>query len=215
MATHHANGEAADLTDLVNAAREGDEASWAELVARYEPLIASITRRYRISAIDSVDVSQTVWLMLVSHLGRLRNPGALPGWIATTASRACLDVIARLHRTITMDPSVIANRTGGRRADSFLGTQPERGEIDAALQREEHGRAIRDGLAELSATQRELLRLLMVRPRLPYTQISQRLGVPVGSIGPTRARSLQKLSRTKAIRRLTAVEQRSSFDAVA
>jgi DNA-directed RNA polymerase specialized sigma24 family protein len=70
-------------------------------------------------------------------------------------------------------------------------------------------------LAELSATQRELLRLLMVRPRLPYTQISQRLGVPVGSIGPTRARSLQKLSRTKAIRRLTAVEQRSSFDAVA
>jgi RNA polymerase sigma factor (sigma-70 family) len=214
MATHLADREAVDLIHLVNAAREGDEASWAELVARYEPLIAAITRRYRISAIDAVDVNQTVWLMLVSHLGRLRDGRALPGWIATTASRACLDVIARQHRTVTMDPSLLANPTG-RRSGGFLGTQTERAEIDAALQREEHERAIREGLAELSATQRELLRLLMVRPRLPYTQISQQLGVPVGSIGPTRARSLQKLSRTKAIRRLTAGEQRSSFDAVA
>jgi RNA polymerase sigma factor (sigma-70 family) len=215
MSTHLADGErVSDLIDLVDAARDGDEASWAELVTRYDPLIASITRRYRISAMDAVDVNQTVWLMLLIHLGGLRDARALPGWIATTTSRACLDVIAQLRRIVTIDPAVLTNPTG-RRVDGFVGTtQDDRAEIDAALQRQEYEQAIRAGLAELSPAQRELLGLLMVRPRLPYSQISQRLGIPVGSIGPTRARCLKKLSRTGAIRRLTAGERLSAIKAV-
>lgn len=96
--------------------------------------------------------------MLISHLGRLRDARAAAGWIATTASRACLDIVARPYRTVTMDPSLLT--TPPARPDRFLGTQAELAEIDAAMQRDEHERAVREGLAELH--RRELLRLLIV-----------------------------------------------------
>ena len=77
------------VTDLVTRARHGDQHAWDTLVERYAPLVWSICRRYRLSRADTDDVGQTVWLLLVTHLDQLRDPAALPGWIATTTGREC------------------------------------------------------------------------------------------------------------------------------
>lgn len=87
------------VVDLVHRARDGDQTGWDELVERYAPLLWSICRRYRLSMEDSQDVGQSVWLHLVEHLSTLREPAALPGWIATTTQRECLRLLRRERRT--------------------------------------------------------------------------------------------------------------------
>ena len=74
---------------LVIRARDGDKAAWDAIVDRYAPLIWSICRRYRLDRADTDDVGQSVWLRLVDQLGQLREPEALPGWLATTTRREC------------------------------------------------------------------------------------------------------------------------------
>src|SRR5215469_6781391 len=74
---------------LVTRARHGDQQAWDALVERYAPLVWSICRRYRLSRTDTDDVGQTVWLRLVDQLDQVRDPAALPGWIATTTGREC------------------------------------------------------------------------------------------------------------------------------
>ena len=78
---------------LVVRARGGDERAWAALVERYAPLIWSLCRRYRLDTTDTADVGQNVWLLLVSQLGKIRDPAALPGWLATTTRRECRRVL--------------------------------------------------------------------------------------------------------------------------
>ena len=78
-----------DLTGLVARAGNGDKQAWDELVERYAPLIWSICRRYRLDRADADDVGQIVWLQLVDQLGSIRDPAALPGWLATTTQREC------------------------------------------------------------------------------------------------------------------------------
>src|SRR5215469_715947 len=80
---------------LLVRARDGDERAWPALVERYAPLIWSLCRRYRLNTSDTADVSQNVWLLLVNHLGKIRDPAALPGWLATTTRRECARVLNR------------------------------------------------------------------------------------------------------------------------
>ena len=87
------------VTDLVAGARNGDKQAWDALVERYAPLIWSICRRHRLSGADADDVGQSVWLRLVDQLDKIRDPAALPGWLATTTRREC----RRVLRT-TRDP---------------------------------------------------------------------------------------------------------------
>ena len=87
------------VTGLVTRARNGDAQAWDALVERYAPLIWSICRRHRLEAADAADASQNVWLHLVDHLGNLRDPAALPGWLATTARRECGRVLRAARRT--------------------------------------------------------------------------------------------------------------------
>ena len=77
------------VTDLVTRAREGDQEAWHALVERYAPLIWSICRRHGLGHADAEDVGQGVWLKLVRQLDRIREPTALPGWLATTTRREC------------------------------------------------------------------------------------------------------------------------------
>ena len=77
------------VTDLVARARNGDKQAWDGLVERYAPLVRSICRRHQLSDADADDVQQSVWLQLVSQLDKIRDPAALPGWLATTARREC------------------------------------------------------------------------------------------------------------------------------
>jgi RNA polymerase sigma factor (sigma-70 family) len=186
------------VTELVSAATHGDQEAWASIVVRYQPLVRSVARRFRLSASDVDDVSQTVWLKLVECLDELREPRALPGWLAVTTARASLAVSKALTRTIAVDP--LAPAESGYGMQWLLGAAPESDQLDHALLRQETRQAVREGLADLPQAQRDLLLLLVAEPPLSYEQISERVGLAVGSIGPTRRRCLSKLRETDAVR---------------
>lgn len=197
LASNAPEGRAVEISELataelVLAAAAGSRAAWDELVERFTPLVFSITARYRLSYADAADVSQTVWLQLVQHLPQLREPKALPGWIATTVGHECVRVLRARHRVTTVDP-----QTDGRlQEDSRDGAWPE---SDEELLRQERHAALLAGFAELSQRQRELLLLLLADPPVSYIEISDRTGIPVGAIGPTRARALERLRRSPAL----------------
>jgi RNA polymerase sigma factor (sigma-70 family) len=191
------------VEQLVQAAREGDSGAWAAIVQRYAELIRSVARRYRLSPADIEDVSQLVWLKLFDHIDRIREPRALPGWIAKTTANACLSLAKSLVRAIPTDPVTLTQRNDATRAFSAA---HEPNEPTAALQRYEDWMLLRKGLDELPTEQRDLLILLMADPPLTYKQISQQLGRPIGSIGPTRARTLERLRNTNAVRAMTLID---------
>ena len=182
------------LATLVPAAREGDHSAWDAIVDRFLPLVGAIIRRHRLSDADGDDVSQTVWLRLVEHLGALREPDALPGWIRTTTRNECLRVLSARGRVQVVDPQ----EGGGFPDGAGDGTDA----VDQELLAAERRQALREALAELPAGRRDLLLLLLTDPPLAYEEIGARLGIPVGSIGPTRARALEQLRRTRALRGL-------------
>ena len=177
------------LAETVAAARDGDHAAWDTLVERYMPLVLGVARRYRLSAEDVADVSQALWLRLVEHLDDIREPRALPGWIVTTTKNEALRLLKARQRTLPVDPQ-----------NSFSFNEVADGDdVEGDLMRLERHQALRDGLQELRPKQRTLLRLLLTDPPLSYDDISRRLGIPKGSIGPTRARCLESLRNTTAL----------------
>lgn len=172
---------------MVTGARDGDKGAWDELVERYAPLVWSISRRYRLSAADVDDVGQSVWLLLVEHLPGLRDPAALPGWIATTTHRECLRVVKAGRRTEPADPN------------DLLTTPYDVGPIDEELLRHERRDAVRTAFAQLSPRCRSLLSMLVQDPPAAYQEISDKLHMPVGSIGPSRSRCLDRLRQAPAL----------------
>jgi len=176
---------------LVRAARQGDRGAWDDLVERFLPLVTALIGRHRLSRADADDVNQTVWLRLVEHLDHIREPRALPGWIATTTRNECLRVVHRGRRTMLVDPQVPSQFDRPLDDDAL---------VDDDLLREERHQALRDALLELPEDRRELLILLLADPPVPYSEISRRLGIAVGSIGPTRARAIDQLRSSTALR---------------
>ncbi|MFJ9313683.1 RNA polymerase sigma factor [Pimelobacter simplex] len=179
------------LSMLVPAAREGDQDAWDTIVDRFAPLVDAIIRGHRLSDADGDDVSQTVWLRLVEHLGDLREPDALPGWIRTTTRHECLRLLAARGRVRPVDPQDDAG------LDAVAEDTTDTGLLDA-----ERAQLLREALAELPEARRALLLLLLADPPVAYDEISRLLGMPIGSIGPTRARALDQLRRTRALRGL-------------
>jgi len=184
--------ETYDLPALVRASAGGDQDAWNELVRRYAHLVMTVTRQFRLSPADAQDVSQTVWLRLVEHLTDIREPAALAGWIVSTTRHECLRQRRVAGRTVPVDP------INGWQLD-----KPEAVDIDSRLLEAERHQVLRDGIAELPPDHRELLALLSADPPHSYAEISEILGIPVGSIGPTRGRILGKLRETNAIRTYT------------
>jgi len=182
--------QAEAVAELVEGARQGDERSWDELVERFLPLVSAIIARHRLRGHDADDVNQTVWLILVEHLGDLREPRALPGWIATTTRHECLRVIRGSRRTVLVDPQ----------SASLLDPPDEDRDLADGVLALERQQVLRAGLAELPDDRRQMLTLLLADPPLPYREVSRRLGIPVGSIGPTRARALDQLRNSNALR---------------
>jgi RNA polymerase sigma factor (sigma-70 family) len=188
------------VTALVTSARNGDKQAWDELFERYAPLIWSICCRYRLSQMDADDVGQNVWLQLVGHLAAIREPAALPGWLVTTTRRECCRVLHRTRQQQTPDhwPDDAAI------ADTMTGT------VESELLRAERSAALREALTQLPPDSRQLIALLIQDPPVPYAEISVKLGIPVGSIGPHRARCLQKLRRHPAIAALINAEAQTA-----
>lgn len=177
------------LSDLVTAGVDGDEAAWRELLRRFSGLVSFVVRQHRLPPADAQDVSQTVWLRLVEHLGRLREPAALPGWLTTTTRHECERLLRTGGRCVAVDPLLMMH------AHLTDGTG-----VDDVLLADERRRVLRDGLGELPPRQQELLRLLLADPPVAYAEISSRLGIRIGSIGPTRDRILGKLRASGAVR---------------
>lgn len=177
----------ATLTELVGRALDGDETAWTEIVHRHTALVLARVRQFRLSPPQAEDVAQTVWLNLLEHLRDLREPEALPGWISTATRHECIRATTLARRSVPVDP------TTGR-----LDVQDD-AELDVELLRTERHRALRTALEELPEHQRRLLLLLSTDPPPSYQEVSALLGIPVGSIGPTRQRGLARLRRTAAI----------------
>jgi RNA polymerase sigma factor (sigma-70 family) len=180
------------VTSLVAAAAGGDESAWTELVGRYTPLVYAVIRSYDLSRADAADVNQTVWLRLVEHLGRVRDPQALAAWLATTTRRECVRLSRLGRRTQPLDPCDDA--LGG-----YDGLSRAAEAADEELLRAERRQALREGFAQLPPRCQALLALLTADPPVSYREIAERLGVPVGSIGPTQARCLRRLRDCPAL----------------
>ena len=173
---------------LVTRAAGGDPAAWDEIVERYAPLVWSICARFGLSNHDREDVAQNVWLLLVEQLGKLREPAALPGWLATTTHRECLRVVTVARKSERLG-------TGLDDALQFVDNTI----IDEEILMAERNAALRAAFAELPPKYQQLLAMLMSDPPHSYAEISEKLQIPMGSIGPQRARCLERLRRSSAL----------------
>jgi RNA polymerase sigma factor (sigma-70 family) len=180
---------------LVAEARDGSQDAWNALVDRYAPLVWSVCHSYRLSASDAADVSQTVWLRAVEHLESLRVPAALPGWLSTTTRNECLRVLT------------VTSRTPWQFNELTMDSRSDTDELDAELLAAERRAAVREGFAQLPPHCQRLLTLLMSGDQLPYKTISAELDIPIGSIGPTRSRCLDKLRGCPALRAFLGSDQ--------
>jgi RNA polymerase sigma factor (sigma-70 family) len=184
------------LGPLVAGARAGRQADWDALVTRLGPLVWSVARATRISDADAADVSQTVWLRLVENLDRIHDPEALPGWLATASRREALRIIARNGREIPVDDlhDVDDDASDGDPARATtLGAAGTDAGPEAALLASERDVEVWTALGRLRPRCQELLRLLVGEPPLAYADVAATLGMPIGSIGPIRARCLRSL----------------------
>ena len=177
------------VNDLVTRAGKGDKQAWDALVERYAPLIWSICRRHRLSSADADDTSQRVWLQLVSELDKVRDPAALPARLATTTHRECGNVRPATRRLQALGRVLDAGHVPGQQA----------GVIEQELLAAERHAALHEAFTRLPPCCQRLIAVLIEDPPVPYAEISARLGLPVGSIGPSRSRCLEKLRGDPAI----------------
>jgi RNA polymerase sigma factor (sigma-70 family) len=182
-----------DLAALVRAGSEGDSVAIGHLVARFDRMLRSIVRSYRLSSWDTDDVIQATWLQFMQHGRDLREPAAVSGWLATTARRQSLRMLQRHVREVLTD-------------DPALGESGELAEPERELLATERRELLRGALSELPDRPRALMRVLVAQPELSYEEIGRRLDMPVGSIGPTRARSLDRLARSDTLRALQSAD---------
>jgi RNA polymerase sigma factor (sigma-70 family) len=181
---------------LVARARAGDQTAWDRIVELHAPLVRAVCVRHRLSDADIDDVAATVWLRLVERLGTIRDPAALPGWLATTTRNECLQLLRGRKRNVPMAGDDMDGPDDAVPADDWL-------------VREERFIALRQAFTQLSEKCQRLLSLLFTEPPLPYTEISAVLGMAVGGIGPNRMRCLEMLRRTSLIAPLLDVQPKS------
>ena len=170
---------------MLAAARSGDPEGWRGLVERYERLVWSVARSFRYDEATTADVVQTVWLRLAEHLDRIRDPDGLPSWLATTCRHECFAVGRRRDREL-VDDTVVDLRLDRSRVVT---------EVDEGLVELESRREVLGAFQQPAEVCQQLLRLVCADPPLGYRTISELTGRPVGSIGPSRQRCLEKLPR--------------------
>lgn len=176
-------------SSLIARCLEGDEAAWEVLVRRYANLVYSIAGRAGLSEDEAADVFQAVFVIVWRSLDLLSEPQAFPGWLATIARRETWRLArgrarrARRDEQMTSDPSA-----------RVLPSRPPR--ADEALEKVERAALVQHAVAALDGKCRELLTILFWEAPPPsYDEIAERLGMRLGSLGPTRGRCLEKLRR--------------------
>ncbi len=180
--------DARDTAELLQQAA-GDDDAFRELRDRYKGVVWGATYGYRFDHQTREDIAQLVCLKLFQHLARIRQPERLAGWLATTTRRECVRLSIQRARV-----DVVA----------WLDDEPDSGarELDTDLIRDETVRVVAAALLEIDPACQRLLRLLTGEPPLSYAEIADALGIPEGSVGPTRQRCLEKLARRPSIARI-------------
>jgi RNA polymerase sigma factor (sigma-70 family) len=174
--------DAPDVASLVRRAAEGDWRAWERLVDQFNRLIWSITVEFKLAETDAADVVQTTWLRLLEHIDGIEHPDRVGSWLAATARHECLRSLAARRRVVLS--------SDGSEFDGIVAQEPE---IDERLLASERAKVVGDALSHLPIRWQRLLEMLMSDPPVPYAEISDKLGLPVGSIGPTRGRCLAQL----------------------
>jgi RNA polymerase sigma factor (sigma-70 family) len=174
--------DAADIALLVQRAAEGQHWAWERLVDQYARLIWAMTRDFKLVESDAADVFQATWLRLLEHIHRIEHPARVGSWLAATARNECLRSLAGRKKL------VLVQDDGALRDDAA----DEPG-VDERLLAHESAQAVRAALARLPSHWRRLVEMLMADPPASYAEISDQLGLPVGSIGPTRGRCMARL----------------------
>ncbi|MBK6314444.1 MAG: sigma-70 family RNA polymerase sigma factor [Blastocatellia bacterium] len=183
--------------DLIERCLSGDDAAWRELIARYQGLIYSVPRRMGMSPEASADVFQCVCVLLYQRLGSIRDPNRLGGWLLTTASREAIRTSRRAKRTVSLDNG--RDDAAGSAENDLPDLRPLADEDREAIER---AQMLRSALAEMSDRCRTLLEAFLDDEESNYRDVARRLNIPIGSIGPTRARCFSKLKELLAARGL-------------
>lgn len=178
-----------DVGALVRAAAAGDQRAWSVIVDHFSKLVWAIARNHRLSPDDASEVSQTTWLRLAEHIDRLQDPSKVGGWLATTARHESLRVLRGADRQIPM-------------GDDMPEPECPCAGIDEQLLRSERDSLLWQAFSRLPARDQALLRLLVSDPMPCYEEIGAAMGMPVGSVGPTRARALERLRRVAEVMEL-------------
>jgi RNA polymerase sigma factor (sigma-70 family) len=179
---------ATDDASLVARCLNHETAAWQTLVDRYERLVYAILRRMEIDEHTGADVFQTVFSRLFEHLSRIDDPTRLQAWIVTTTKREGLLQRERARRNVSLTP------VDGEDEEWIVDIEDEAAQPDEALEKLQLANMVRNAVESMDDRCRELLTLLYRDDdSVPYDEIAERLGIPLGSIGPTRARCLAKL----------------------
>ena len=182
-----ANPELADNSaEFVARIRAGDAFAWRELIGRYEPLLRGIARQYRLSSQETDDVVQITWLRCLEHIDQLAHADRLRGWLATICRRECLRLATKGRREVPLGEATVTLLIDSKQEEQDPSTEAARRDDNVRLNR---------AIAALTDRQRSVLLELLAREGYSYLDISRRLGLPVGSIGPTWQRALIHLRR--------------------
>lgn len=176
------NIDTAVVAGLVRGAAAGDRHSWERLVDQFARLIWSITADFKLTESDAADVTQTTWLRLLEHIDRIEYPDRVGSWLAATARNECLRSLATRKRVVLAHDD-----------EMLTGVVASEPEVDERILADERDQVVRDALSRLPGRSQRLLELLMADPPTSYAEISNEMGLPVGSIGPTRGRCLAQL----------------------
>jgi RNA polymerase sigma factor (sigma-70 family) len=171
----------ARIADLLDAARGGSEDALGQITAELSPMLWHVARAAGLGADDAEDVVQTTWERLLSHLADIRVPQALIGWLVVTTKHEAWRIRSSSRRQRPADQewlTAIPDHAAGAEEQIVL---------------DEQQRALWRAVGRLSAQCQELLRIVAFIPRPDYQSVSAALGMPVGSIGPTRGRCLEKI----------------------
>jgi RNA polymerase sigma factor (sigma-70 family) len=179
-----------DLARLVADAASRDEHAWGALVQEFDGLLRSVARNYRLGAADVVDVVQNTWLKAWCHLGQLRDPTAIGSWLVAMLRRDALRTLQVAVREVLTDAPPESERHGDCPAQVLIDRECET--------------HVRQAVDRLSGRQRQLISCLLASPPLTYEAVSERLEMPIGSIGPTRERALERLRRDRDLCALAA-----------
>jgi RNA polymerase sigma factor (sigma-70 family) len=176
----------AALSPIVDAARSGDPSAWEALVERFTPLLRHVVGGYRLSSADTEDVIQTAWVSAFSNIAGLREVEAVGGWLCVIARREASRALTRRRREVPVGEAGILDR-------------PDHATPETALIEAEYGRAVHAAIGRLNDRQRTLLVALLRDQGTSYADVAEKLGLPIGSIGPTRDRALARLRRDREL----------------